>query len=244
MPASRNLAAYKAIVEQTIGATPSTGFTTTEIVNDALKHLETMHSWNWLMAGPRSLSLTAGQNYVELPADFAEMESLQYPGTFVRSMLPTTLIELEMLRSIQVFPPAFAYYYATNLGAIDQTNPEDGLSVPTLELFPTPQSDEIDALTIWYRRKVSNLSSDTDVPQFPDWIEPMFVQIVRHYAYLYEDDNPGNSAASQVDMLAPQMMARDARVQRRRGVMRGQSDMDINYTSPFYPGNGIGDPSR
>ena len=242
MPATRTFSSYKAIAQHTIGAdAPASGFTTAEIVNDAFRWLMFQHAWNWRTAGPTELDITAGQNYVELPTDFGELISLEYPGTTIRDMLPSTLSEIQDFRSFEVANPQYSYWYAVNSGAINASNPEQGLADPVLEIWPTPGASESGALSIMYRRDILLLSADSDVPQIPDWMEPLAVLAVKHYANLYENDD-GNSAAFQsLTMMLPEAQRRDGADQRRKGVMRGGLTSHKGNVSPFYPDH-INDP--
>lgn len=242
MPATRNFASYKAIVQHTIGAdAPASGFTAAEIVNDAFRWLMFHHPWNWRTAGPKYLDITADQNYVELPSDFGELISLEYPGTTIRDMIATTLRELQDFRSFEVANPQYAYWYAVNSGQLNDSNPEQGLADPVLELWPTPGQSETNALSIMYRRDILLLSADSDVPQIPDWLEPVAVMSVKHYANLMENDDASSAAWNSLQAILPEAYRRDSADQRRKGVMRGGLLTHRGNVSPFYPDH-IGDP--
>jgi hypothetical protein len=242
MPATRTLASYQAIVQHALGDDPSTGFTTLEIVRDAFRWLQSHHPWNWRTQGPTTLSLVQDQDYVDLPADFGELISMEYPGTTIREMNASTIHEIEDLRAFRNTTPQYAFWYAINTGAIDTANPQNGLAAPRMEIWPNPEASVADALRVYYRRDMALLTNPTDIPQFPDWIEPIAVLAVRHYAYIYEDDKANNAAFEAMQSLLPDAYRRDGADQRRKGVMRGGLYNDTTNVSPFYPDQ-IADPT-
>lgn len=252
--ARRTFADYKLSIQHALGNAPATGESTTELVNDALQHLCSMYPWTWLRGGPVSLTLTADQNYVELPQDFAEIESLNYPGTVARQMLKSTVEEIERLRSYTTLPPGFVFTYAVNSGqteedfivrqggTVDPSDPTLGLSVNVLEIYPTPTDTVVDALSLVYRRQVDRLTEDADIPPIPVWMDYAFDLLCRSFAMTLEDDNPANSAQQMFDKIIPTLIRRDADTQRRPGVMKGGLWPRSVSVDPFYPTH-IGDPS-
>lgn len=56
--ARRTFSDYKNAVTHALGGTPASGVTTANMVNDAMKHLASMRSWNWLRDGEVRLSVT------------------------------------------------------------------------------------------------------------------------------------------------------------------------------------------
>lgn len=238
----RDFAGYKALVVHALGAEPASGITSGQLVNDALNHITTMREWNWRRGGPVVLSLTADQEYVELPADFGGEEVVTYPGSVSRMMIRASLAELEQLRAHQNSAPNFTYYYAINYGNIDANAPELGLSVATIELFPTPRESVTDAIRLVYRREVLELEDDADVPQIPVWMDSALMFLVRAFAYTIEDENPNNAGQVQFDRMLPDLLRRDSAVQRRIGVMRGGLLPNAIPVSPLYP-NHINDPT-
>lgn len=239
--ARRTLAEYKDAVTHLLGNEPSTGVTSLQIVNDAVKDLCACHGWRWRNGGPYTLSLVADQAYVELPADFGEMNSIFYPGTLIRAMVPTTMAHVERLRAQAVISPQYQYWYAVNVGQIDDSAPEEGLSIPVLELYPTPSESVADALSITYFRDVPELADDADVPMIPSWLDACLFHLVRHKAAVIEDADAGGPDRTEFERLLQQAKLRDGRTTGRLGVMKGgiRPDLDID---PLYPSS-ISDPS-
>lgn len=240
--ARRTLADFVGIVEHQLGSAPATGFTSEQLVNDAMRELCSIHAWKWRNGGPYTLDITADQSYVELPFDFGELNSLTYPGTLLKAMTPTTMAQLQRLRATQVLSPRYQYFYAINSGRIDDDFPENGLGVQVIELYPTPVDSVSDALTITYLRDVPELDGDGDVPMIPEWLEHCMVLLVRAKAAVIEDDDPNSPSLQEYNRVLKTMIARDSRSQTRYGIMRGGLYPDADGLDPFYPSS-IGDPS-
>ena len=240
--ARRTLAEYVDAVEHQLGNSPSAGVTSLQLVNDALRELCSVHAWKWRNGGPYTLDLTADQSYVELPADFGELNSLTYPGTLLKSMTPTTFAQLQRMRATEVLSPQYQYYYAINTGRIDDDFPEEGLSIQVIELYPTPTESVTDALTITYLRDVPDLELDADVPQIPLWLDHCLMLLVRAKAAVIEDDDPDSPSIQEYNRVFKQMIARDSRSQTRYGIMRGGLYPQADGLDPLYPSS-IADPS-
>lgn len=238
----RTLLDLVGVVEHQLGSAPATGFTSTQLVNDAMRELCSVHAWKWRNGGPYTLSLVADQSYVELPADFGELNSLTYPGTLLKAMTPTSMAQLQRMRATTVLSPRYQYFYAINTGRIDDDFPEDGLTIQVIELYPTPTESVTDALTITYLRDVPELTDNGDIPMVPEWLEHCLVLLCRAKASVIEDDDPNCPSLQEYNRVLKSMIARDSRSQTRYGIMRGGLYADADGLDPFYPSS-IGDPS-
>ena len=192
--------------------------------------------------------------YAILPNDFSEEVSVNYPNSFARNMIRTTIEHIEMLRADPINSADYLYYYAVRAGVPSgasasgsdpQSSPDPlaGLSSPRLELYPDPPADERNALVITYKRTLLPLVNTSDVPLIPQWMEYGLELLIRSFAMTVEDDNANNSAQQAFDMLLPQLIRRDANLQQRMGVMRGGLHPRRSYVDPFFPDGDIADPS-
>lgn len=239
--ARRTFAEYKAAVVHALGADPATGVDKGRLVNDAMYHMANMHPWRWRRGGPARLSLVAGQSYVELPQDFGEVYSVQYPGSLSRQVIMTTVDDIEVKRAQEISPPGWTLWVAVNSGSLDEDAREQGLTVNVLEIWPTPTANETDALSIVYLRSMDELSEETDVPQIPPWLDYGLELLVRDFAHTVEDDNPESAARGRFASMMPEFVRRDSGTQTRFGVMQGGLVPRGQSVSPFYPSH-IGDP--
>lgn len=252
--ARRNFAAYKASVVHALGGNPASGVDKGEIVNDALQNLASLHRWNWRRGGPISLSITGGQDYVELPADFGEDYAITYPGSFAQQMIRTTVAEIMRYRASPITATfGFTYFYAVNTGqtdedytirqggTVDPSDPTLGLSLPVLEIYPTPEADAADAISAVYIRDMPRLEAEEDIPAIPTWMDYAFDLLCRSFAMTLEDDNPQNSAQVMFDALIPKLISRDGSSQRRLGVMLNGLWPRTTGIDPLFPDT-IGDP--
>lgn len=58
-----------------------------------------------------------------------------------------------------------------------------------LELWPTPSQDELDRLMIYYRRGWQAVDSDSALVSIPDWMEQLYIDIVRTVSRAYERES-------------------------------------------------------
>lgn len=252
--ARRTFSNYKAAIVHALGSNPATGETAGELANDALQQLCHMHPWNWNRGGPVSLDLTTGQDYIELPQDFGVVESVTYPGTIARQMIPTTISDIQRMRSYLVMPPSFMFYYAVNSGQTEEdfitrtggtpnpADPTQGLSINVLEIYPTPTNTVTDAISLVYRRSIDRMELDADIPAIPPWMDYALDLLCRSLAVTLEDDNPQNAAQVMFDKILPDLKKRDAGVQRRIGPMKGGLYPRTIPIDPMYPSS-IGNPT-
>jgi len=170
MPDSRRtFASYKAQVLHALGNPDEAEMDISPgaIVNDALEHIAAMHEWRWLTTNQATLDLVADQPYVELPADFGTLTAIEHDNAWSRQMVPTTWANLLALRKDPVTSWTSGYFYVIQTGNVEEGDEDAGLSLPTLELHPTPADDLADAISIVYRRVLRRLGP-RDGP--PTWI--------------------------------------------------------------------------
>lgn len=170
-------------VEHTL-YTSGSGIDPIEVVNTAGKLLYSMRSWNFRNKGPATLSLTAAQSYIELPANFGELTEIFRTdrGHFV---FRTTLSEVMTYRlQLQGEPSDFWV-------AVSFEIPAAGLQLnPRLELYPTPEATVANAFTYLYRTRWVDVTDDDGVlTGVPETVEPLFLRMCRQVARSYEDED-------------------------------------------------------
>jgi len=169
------------------GDAPASPLVAADLVNEAGERLVAAHPWNWLLRPPASLSLTAGQNYVALPADFASLYSIDIAQDVGWSIRMTEPAEVASLRARQSYP---GFGFVAAVAHPGQTVVTAAPGPPRLELWPTPTQNYVNALTIVYRPGWAVLAAGTDVANVPVWVEPLLSEMVVAVAQGYEDETP------------------------------------------------------
>lgn len=233
----RTYADYKNQVLNALGnpAEADLDITPATIVNDALEHIAAMHRWNWLSTGEKRLDITASQDYVELPADFGSLIAIDHASGFARQMVPTSWETLLQMRKGEIDDWDRSYWYTINLGNVEAGNEDAGLSLPTLNLYPTPSASETDAIAIVYRRYLRRLHSDTDVPQWPAYMDRLLSNLARAFAKTDYDEEPESAYTAELRTLIADVMAHDGLARGSFGVPRGGLYPRTLPLSPFYP---------
>jgi hypothetical protein len=178
---------------------------------------------------------------VELPADFGTLTAIEHAQGWTRQMIPTTWQQLLRLRQGQIDDWGGAYWYVINTGNVETGNEEAGLSVPTLNLFPTPDADFTDAIAIVYRRFLRRLVNDDDRPQWPAYIDRALSLLARAFAATDYDDDPQSAYNTEFRAVIADCITKDGLSRQSFGIMRGGLYPLTIPVSPFYPSS-IPDP--
>ena len=119
---------------------------------------------------------------VELPSDFGSMVSITASDTLVNGMRLVTPGELQRLRTNKVEADS-AWSYA---GAVMYPgNPPR----PVLDIYPELTTTTEDHFSVIYKRGWNRLTSLEDVIRLPDYMLPLYFQLVRAYALGLEDED-------------------------------------------------------
>jgi len=241
--ARRTFAEYKSEVLHALGNPDSADLdiTVENIVNDALEHIAAMHEWNWLSVGQTELGVTADQNYVTLPADFGTMVAIEHNQGWASHFTPVSWAELLWLRQHPITEWTGGYFYTINTG--NSATPASGLDAPTLELFPTPSATDAQAVQLVYRRFLRRMTTDTDVPQWPPYMDRPLSLLARSFASVDYDDDPQSAYTVQFSAMIQDCMSKDGLSKPSFGVPCGAVGMRRRALPWGYPYNGIPDPS-
>ena len=183
------------------------------LINQAGNYLVGLEPWNWLLRPPTSINLSAGQEYVSLPTDFGRAIHVQVNPGLTNTFNWTTIDQITNLRSTGINIGSLEYWGAIATPAIAATGVYPD---PRLELYPTPASTVVGGLKIVYRARwktQSGPANDSDYIPIPEYMEPLYTQILRAFARgLEEEDDaslskrlaeiqmgPMYSAASRMD---------------------------------------------
>lgn len=117
-----------------------------------------------------------------LPSDFGQAVSLVDTNSLTHYAYASSLAEIEELKATDVVALGFAAWYAIQWEAVT-ANEEP---TPILRFYPEPASAQRDRLTLTYRRRWVELTTDADIIGIPSWLEPLYLRIARAVASDYD----------------------------------------------------------
>lgn len=211
---------YILLMKHALGKTPATGHDLYSTLNEAGRHLFSMHEWGWCHQGPYTLATISGQEYIDLPDDFGTVVQLYQPTTTVNSLQTVTLQELALLRQASVGTGAFAYSIAFTSSA---PAANAGLA-PTKRalIYPAPSADGTPSISMIYRRAWVDVTeaNANDYPSIDRECEGLLSMLAQDRAYLMENKrtlfDPG-----VVDAEFMRVRANDGSKQWMVGPLRG-----------------------
>ncbi len=138
---------------------------------------------NTFFADASSVDFAMDTSHVALPVDFGTQTALTGTRSFTRYTYTASLTEVMEYETNELINTSFSVWYAIEWVQGD----EKSQPVATLKVWPEPNGDVWDELSLVYRRGWLPLTSDDDVVSIPDWLEPLYLQYVRAFAAGYED---------------------------------------------------------
>lgn len=103
-----------------------------------------------------------------------------------------------------------------------------------LDLWPTPTQDDLDRLYVYYRRGWQSCDSDNALIPIPDWMETLYIDLVRAFARGYErESEAGFDARVAAIKAGPIYMAaqlRDKEMVQHIGPMQGGAVTGVRAT--------------
>lgn len=161
---------------------------------------------------------------VALPEDFAEVIDIQPTQGLVNSFQMVDPAFLNQLRTNEVAVGNFRMFGAIVRG--ESIRKMKGPGSYRLELYPTPEANERNKLTLFYRAGWKTLagSENTYIP-VPDYCESLYKQLVRTFAKGYEEDDVASLhmrlAELEQSPLLRHAKMRDGGMQNTLGQMAG-----------------------
>lgn len=117
---------------------------------------------------------------------------------------------------------------------LDDTGVDSGPVRARLDLWPTPTQDDIDRLYVYYRRGWQACDSDNALIPIPDWMETLYIDLVRAFARGYERESEAGFDARVAQIKAgPIYMAaqlRDKEMVQHLGPMQGGAVTGVRAT--------------
>jgi hypothetical protein len=190
-----------------------------ELVNDALMDFVISREWKWRRRNA-SLAVVEGQDYVELPEDFGQLDSLMLANGVGRAAFATVMDRINEYRqgtSVQI-DNVNAFYYC--LGWSPQVF-ADQPPRARIELWPTPSDTIENYIVLSYRFVPQKLVSSTDVPNIPAFCHPALKQWMQAYAMRQYTVDGWQDATKRAEEMADRAAMETGGQQANKGRMRG-----------------------
>lgn len=128
---------------------------------------------------------------IALPVDFANAIDIQPTQGLVNTFNFTDLSFINRLRTNEVAVGNYRYWGAITRGHNydHQGAAAAGTGAWRIEIYPTPITASVNALTMFYRAGWRTVSADSDFIPIPDYCETLFRSILRAFARGYEEDD-------------------------------------------------------
>lgn len=173
-------------------------------------------------------------NSVSLPEDFRAMISIQSTDSLIRGVKMVSLQTINEVRTTQLD-------VATDWDYLAAIAYSGSPPVPILEIWPTPSQRELGAFTIFYKKRWTRKTVTSDLLDFPEFIDHLFLEIVRAFAMSYENSPKGVQtlpALLENIKRGPEFMSAassDANIQWNRGRVEGGGSQI--YRGWYHRGN-------
>jgi hypothetical protein len=176
---SMNLAALrKAIKAANGGAIDVQLYDIDDLINAGIMRFVTARPWRWRERS-MLLNTVAAQNYIDLPADLAQLVELKTVGTLTGTINLVTLEEIARMRATTPISNTLIYWAALSWTTQSSAS---GQPIPRLELFPTPDASTTGAFTGHYLYLPAILVNNNDVPNVPPSMLPALKACVVYHA--------------------------------------------------------------
>jgi len=231
------LATLKQHVQHALGGSVASQLDETSIINEAGRYMF-LSPWKFRERPPATLTFVSEQDYVLLPEDFGEVVAANMTDGLVRSFTFTTFQDLVQRRSTSTGVTNHYWIAISHPAASEEGSAQPA---PRMELYPTPTSG--DQITVAYRAKWKELSSDGDAALVPDYAESALVSAVRAFALGYEEEGLEMRLAEiENGALWIRLKEKDGLIQPDYGPIRGSA---LSQIQPSYqlPWNSTADPS-
>ena len=171
-----------------VGATalPTGRFQIRQKVDNDTIHIEWGHATTGTVAG---LVATVKADSVSLPDDFSNAIDIQPTEGLVNTFNFCDTAMINQLRTNEVAVGNFRYWGAITRGLTLTNGQVSGNGKWRMEIYPSPSSNEVNALTMFYRAGWIDIEDDTVVIPIPEFCNTLYRSLVRAFARGYEEDD-------------------------------------------------------
>lgn len=166
---ARRAIEYIKEMEQAVGGRLDPRLNPLQILNDAGAWMYQAHEWAWLDPPPVSLDLVADQAFVDLPADFGSIRSVESQNNYLRIAKVTAMSFITYLRGNTAIFTLNRYLSPAWTDA----------NSPRLELYPVPSEDSSGFALLSYRKAWVSLTSNQSVADVPVGMELLLTELCR-----------------------------------------------------------------
>ena len=164
--------------------------TQTGIVNQALEYFNTMHAWDSLVGLPVDLVATAGNQYIDLPADCRDIIQIDVSGSGLGRFEFTDIATINRYWSSNAVGSTAGHYWGARVTRTGTTGPIEALAV-----HPEIGATMADTFQICYRRRLTPLNdgvaADSEYIQVAPFLEGLVRELVRTFALGIEESGKG-----------------------------------------------------
>ena len=210
-------------IRHTLGGDVSAETDVYDIINNAGDFMASMYPWRWLEE-TATFQGVSNQNHITLPSGFIELISFAPRGldsradTAAARFFAVSAQEIWDKREVSVTGEAAAAYTSVPTGAFYfaiayYSAAGTAVPVPRMELFPTPHSSHSATAhthtecvgNMIYRRSWTQITESTSTGSvfiLPQWMEPLYLQMVRAFTRGYEEEDIATTNARIAEVAA------------------------------------------
>ena len=200
-------------IRHTLGGDVSAELNVLDIINNAGDFMASMYPWRWLEEVV-TFQGVHNQAHITLPVGFAELMSFAPRGldsrasTSLARFYAVSAQEIWDKREVAVAGDEDAAYTSVPLGAFYFAIAYDSAAgtvtpVPRMEMFPTPNSGRTSTKhthtdcvgNMTYRRSWTPITLTTSPFICPQFMEPLYLQMVRAFTRGYEEEDVATTNA-------------------------------------------------
>lgn len=226
-------------ISAVLGGAPLNLYSAAFVANYAGRWMVNAHTWEWTRNRSTSLSLTAGQPYVVLPA-LKSVRSVVPADNTIQGFEWTSIEGLVQLRNTGI-SPAIGHFGAVR----HDVDAATGDVTQRLELWPTPSATVAGYFTLVYDADWSELQDDNERIPIPAYMEGVFLACVIEVGRAFEmasgSDAPAGLRLEALYALRQSDLWRDAAkrdglLQRNMGTLENGAAESASRTGTIFDG--------
>ena len=184
---------YIGLMEHALGRSADPRHDLYATLNRAGRALTTCHSWAW-RSGSAVIPSVSGQQYLDLPEDYGRFTKATVPNTGAfPGIVCVSLDEIYTRRAMVTYAATTGLLYAAFPWWQQRANADSGMT-RRAQIWPTPSSNGVPTVTLYYERTWVDLSAadQSQPPEIPDIFESALVDLARAFACAIEYADPNN----------------------------------------------------